>query len=142
MAYSHFRERSSAAYVGIAPSDVHAVSPCFTVAGNYDDHDTYSPLCRSGAKLEVVKRVASVRATVAGGDGITGAELKSIVARLIAFTGFARNERTIAVADDYGELKGPTAGIGHIGDHTIEGVGRCLAACSEALLASDPAGMS
>lgn len=46
------------------------------------------------------------------------------------------------ISPGYGELKGPTVRIGHMGDHTIEGVGRCLAACSEALLASDPAGMS
>ena len=89
-----------AAHVGIAPSDVHAVPLRFTVAGNYDGYDTSSLLCRSGGKVEVVERVAPVRTTVAVGDGITDAELKPIVARFIAFTGFALNDRVVALADD------------------------------------------
>ena len=33
------------------------------------------------------------------GDGITDAELKSVVAKFVAFTGFARNDRVVAAAD-------------------------------------------
>jgi aspartate aminotransferase-like enzyme len=44
-------------------------------------------------------------------------------------------ERGITISQGYGKLKSSTVRIGHMGDHTMEGMGRCLAACSEALLA-------
>lgn len=88
-----------AAYVGVASSDVHAVSLCFTDAGDYRGYDTTSPLWRSGGKPAVVRSIAPARTTVAVGDGITDAELTSVVAKFIAFTGFTRNERVVAAAD-------------------------------------------
>ena len=42
-------------------------------------------------------------------------------------------KRGIVVGNGYGKLKGSTFRIGHMGDHTVESVDRCLAACSSVL---------
>ena len=42
-------------------------------------------------------------------------------------------KRGIVVGNGYGKLKGSTFRIGHMGDHTVESVERCLAACSSVL---------
>ena len=42
-------------------------------------------------------------------------------------------KRGIIVGSGYGKLKSSTFRIGHMGDHTIETLERCLAACSSAL---------
>jgi aspartate aminotransferase-like enzyme len=44
-------------------------------------------------------------------------------------------KRGIVVGSGYGKLKSSTFRIGHMGDHTIESVERCLAACSSVLRA-------
>ena len=49
-----------------------------------------------------------------------------------AFTA-AVAKRGIVVGNGYGKLKSSTFRIGHMGDHTIETVDRCLAACSSVL---------
>jgi aspartate aminotransferase-like enzyme len=49
-----------------------------------------------------------------------------------AFTA-AVAKRGIVVGSGYGKLKSSTFRIGHMGDHTIETVDRCLAACSSVL---------
>jgi aspartate aminotransferase-like enzyme len=49
-----------------------------------------------------------------------------------AFTA-AVGKRGIVVGNGYGKLKGSTFRIGHMGDHTVETVERCLAACSSVL---------
>jgi aspartate aminotransferase-like enzyme len=41
----------------------------------------------------------------------------------------------IVVGSGYGKLKSSSFRIGHMGDHTVESVERCLAACSSALRA-------
>lgn len=48
---------------------------------------------------------------------------------------FARgvSERGIVVGAGYGKLKSSTFRIGHMGDHTVETLERCLAACAGAL---------
>jgi aspartate aminotransferase-like enzyme len=48
---------------------------------------------------------------------------------------FARgvSERGIVVGAGYGKLKSSTFRIGHMGDHTIESLERCLSACAGAL---------
>ena len=45
----------------------------------------------------------------------------------------AVTKRGIVVGSGYGKLKGSTFRIGHMGDHTVETVERCLAACSSVL---------
>lgn len=89
-----------AEYVGIAPGDVHAVPLRFTDVGEYGGYDMSSPLWRSGGKPVVVASIVPGRTAVAVGDGMTDAELKPVVARFVAFTGFARNDRVVASADD------------------------------------------
>jgi aspartate aminotransferase-like enzyme len=42
-------------------------------------------------------------------------------------------KRGIVVGNGYGKLKSATFRIGHMGDHTVETVERCLAACSSVL---------
>lgn len=42
-------------------------------------------------------------------------------------------KRGIVIGSGYGKLKGSTFRIGHMGDHTVETVERCLAACSGVL---------
>lgn len=49
-----------------------------------------------------------------------------------AFTA-AVAKRGIVVGNGYGKLKSSTFRIGHMGDHTIDTVDRCLAACSSVL---------
>jgi aspartate aminotransferase-like enzyme len=49
-----------------------------------------------------------------------------------AFT-TAVGKRGIVVGNGYGKLKGSTFRIGHMGDHTVETVEHCLAACSTVL---------
>jgi aspartate aminotransferase-like enzyme len=44
-------------------------------------------------------------------------------------------KRGIVVGSGYGKLKSSTFRIGHMGDHTVESVERCLAACSSVLRA-------
>ncbi len=51
-----------------------------------------------------------------------------------AFT-TAVGKRGMVVGNGYGKLKGSTFRIGHMGDHTVETVERCLAACSNVLRA-------
>jgi aspartate aminotransferase-like enzyme len=43
--------------------------------------------------------------------------------------------RGITIGSGYGKLRATTVRIGHMGDHTIAGVTRCLAACTDALVA-------
>ena len=45
-------------------------------------------------------------------------------------------ERGFTIGSGYGKLKSSTIRIGHMGDHTREGLDGCLAACTEALLAA------
>jgi aspartate aminotransferase-like enzyme len=45
----------------------------------------------------------------------------------------AVGKRGIVVGNGYGKLKSSTFRIGHMGDHTVETVERCLAACSSVL---------
>jgi aspartate aminotransferase-like enzyme len=49
-----------------------------------------------------------------------------------AFTG-AVGKRGIVVGNGYGKLKSSTFRIGHMGDHTVETIERCLAACASVL---------
>ena len=45
----------------------------------------------------------------------------------------AVGKRGIVVGTGYGKLKSSTFRIGHMGDHTMESLERCLAACSSVL---------
>lgn len=88
-----------AAHLGVAPADVHAVALHFDAAGEYAGYDLDSPLWRGGGKPTLVRSLHLEERILAMGDGMTDAELRSVVSTFVAFTGFARHERVVAVAD-------------------------------------------
>ena len=67
------------------------------------------------------QRSATVTA-VALPDGLTGDAIVKAVA-----------QRGFVIGGGYGQLKQRTFRIGHMGDHTVDGVARCLAACNDAI---------
>lgn len=88
-----------AASVGIAASDVHAVSLHFTANGEYAGFDEASPLTRRGGKPVVAAGIPDLqRPVVAVGDGDTDAELDTVVDEFWAFTGFAARAPVVARA--------------------------------------------
>lgn len=88
-----------AAHLGVTPTDVHAVALRFDAAGEYAGYDLESPLWRSGGKPVLVRSLRLEERILAMGDGMTDAELRSVVSTFVAFTGFARHERVVAAAD-------------------------------------------
>jgi aspartate aminotransferase-like enzyme len=45
----------------------------------------------------------------------------------------AVKERGFTIGSGYGKNRDTTVRIGHMGDHTLEGLERCLSACDAAL---------
>ena len=92
-----------AAHFGIPHADVHAVSLSFSDSGEYQDFDHESPLTRNGGKPILVRALELARRILALGDGISDAELKTdgpaSVDMFVAFTGVARREPVVQVAD-------------------------------------------
>lgn len=66
-------------------------------------------------------RAATVTAVMLP-PGVTGPQVQQAVAR-----------RGFVIGDGYGPLKQTTFRVGHMGDHTVEGLERCLDAVEEAL---------
>ncbi len=85
--------------LGVPATDVHAVPLEFTADGAYAGFDATSPLACRGGKPRVVESLHLPRPILAIGDGSTDAELKSCVDAFAAFTGVARREAVVAVAD-------------------------------------------
>jgi phosphoserine phosphatase len=88
-----------AAELGFAPDDVHGVPLQFTSDGCYAGFDATCPLACAGGKPRVAQSLSLPRPTLAVGDGSTDAELKPYVDAFAAFTGVARRESVVAVAD-------------------------------------------
>lgn len=88
-----------AAELGFAARDVHAVEVRFAADGSYAGFDPTAPLARAGGKPRVARTLGLRSPVLAVGDGSTDAELKSCVAAFAAFTGVARRESVVAVAD-------------------------------------------
>jgi phosphoserine phosphatase len=85
--------------LGFTDRDVYAVALQFAADGSYTGFDAASPLARRGGKPAVVSALGLPRPILAIGDGSTDAELKPCVAAFAAFTGVARRESVVAVAD-------------------------------------------
>jgi phosphoserine phosphatase len=85
--------------VGVPDSDVHAVSLQFDADGAYAGYDVDSPLARRGGKPQVVGALRLGGPILAVGDGITDAELKSVVQSFAAFVGTVRHETVVRRAD-------------------------------------------
>ena len=88
-----------AAELGFAAQDVHAVDVRFEPNGSYAGFDPMSPLACAGGKPRIAKTLGLRVPILAVGDGSTDAELKPCVAAFAAFTGVARRESVVAVAD-------------------------------------------
>ena len=88
-----------AARLGFAARDVHAVELRFEPDGSYAGFDPLSPLACAGGKPTVARTLGLKAPVLAVGDGSTDAELKPCVDAFAAFTGVARRESVVAVAD-------------------------------------------
>jgi aspartate aminotransferase-like enzyme len=85
---------------------------------------------RLGAELPGVRVAAE-----AGARTWTVSALTVPAGTTPAAIGKAMQERGYVIGDGYGKLRESTFRIGHMGDHTVEALGGCLAACEEALRA-------
>ncbi len=88
-----------AAGLDFTERDVHAVELQFTPGGDYAGFDASTPLARAGGKPRVVRTLCLAGPVLAVGDGSTDAEMKGSVDAFAAFTGVARRESVVAVAD-------------------------------------------
>jgi len=88
-----------AAELGFAVQDVHAVELRFTPDGAFAGFDAATPLACAGGKPRVARTLGLPGPVLAVGDGSTDAELKPCVDAFAAFTGVARRESVVAVAD-------------------------------------------
>ncbi len=87
------------ARMGIPVDKVHAVRLEFDSRGNYLSFDGASPLVVHGGKRIVADRLRLPEPVLAVGDGITDAEIRPAATAFAAYTGFARRESVIAIAD-------------------------------------------
>lgn len=86
---------------------VHAVPVLLDTQGRYCEFDSASPLCRSGGKREVCRRlVSNHRPAALVGDGITDLEPADLGIYIVGFGGVARREAVRAQADTF--VDGPS----------------------------------
>ena len=84
-----------ASHLGLAQSDLHAVSVEFDAAGEYLGYDSNSALTKSDGKARVISALRLPRPIVAVGDGATDLAMREVVD---AFTGFVSRPRIVARA--------------------------------------------
>jgi phosphoserine phosphatase len=90
--------------LGFADSDLWAVAISFDARGRYNAYDAESPLTStSRGKQEIVRQLLSNgelrRPLLMVGDGATDAATRSVADAFAAYTGFARHEAVVRVAD-------------------------------------------
>ena len=85
--------------LGVAPHQVHAVSLTRDADGTMSVLDGEQPLSTQRGKPLTVHRLALASPTVMIGDGATDAIVRGVVTEFIAYTGVARREQVVAVAD-------------------------------------------
>lgn len=88
-----------AARLGLQGDRVHAVACAFDAGGNFSSFDAGEPLVLKGGKRTVAERLRLPPPVLAVGDGMTDAEIRPIADAFAAFTGFARREPVVAIAD-------------------------------------------
>ena len=88
-----------ASHLGLAESDLHAVSVEFDAAGAYVGYDRKSPLTHADGKARVVSELGLPRPIVAVGDGATDLAMREVVDSFVAFTGFVSRPRVVARAE-------------------------------------------
>jgi phosphoserine phosphatase len=85
--------------LGISEVRVHAVRVEFDQQGDFASFDVTAPLVVQGGKRLVAESLRLRRPVLAVGDGITDAEIRPVADAFAAFTGFARREPVVAIAD-------------------------------------------
>jgi phosphoserine phosphatase len=85
--------------LGIADSDVHAVSVAVGTDGRFASYDESSPMTTSDGKRGVVESLGLPRRLVAVGDGATDLAIRPVADAFAAFTGFVRRDAVVAGAD-------------------------------------------
>jgi phosphoserine phosphatase len=85
--------------LGIPEQKVHAVAVFFSPDGGYAGFDDHSPFTQQGGKRSAVQKMNLGEPILAVGDGMTDAEMKSVVGAFAAFTGFTRRLPVIDLAD-------------------------------------------
>jgi len=86
-------------HLGLAQSDLHAVSVEFDAAGAYVGYDSDSALTKADGKARVVSELRLPRPIVAVGDGATDLATREVVDAFVAFTGFVSRPRIVARAE-------------------------------------------
>lgn len=85
--------------LGISEQHVHAVPVFFSSDGSYAGFDHHSPFTQQGGKRSAVLTMGLRAPILAVGDGMTDAEMKSVVNVFAAFTGFRRRAPVVDLAD-------------------------------------------
>jgi phosphoserine phosphatase len=85
--------------LGISQDKVHAVTVFFSPDGEYAGFDDDSPFTQQGGKRSAVQKMNLGGPILAVGDGMTDAEMKSVVGAFAAFTGFIRRSPVVDLAD-------------------------------------------
>jgi phosphoserine phosphatase len=87
------------ARLGLPAERVHAVACGFDARGAFSSFDATEPLVLQGGKRAVAEGLRLTPPVLAVGDGMTDAEIRPIADAFAAFTGFARREPVVAIAD-------------------------------------------
>jgi phosphoserine phosphatase len=88
-----------ASELGIAEQKVHAVPVFFSRAGEYAGFDNHSPFTQQYGKRLAVQQMGLSEPILAVGDGMTDAEMKSVVSAFAAFTAFKHRTPVVHMAD-------------------------------------------
>lgn len=88
-----------AAHLGLDAGAVNAVDVFHRADGSYSGYDVTSPLSVATGKRDVVAALGLPSPVLAVGDGSTDLEMKEVVERFAAFTGFVTRGNVIANAD-------------------------------------------
>jgi HAD superfamily phosphoserine phosphatase-like hydrolase len=88
-----------ALHLGVPANRVHAVSLAQDTDGTFSLLDGEQPLATQRGKPLVVQQLQLRTPTVMVGDGSTDAAVRGVVDTFIAYTGVARREKVVAVAD-------------------------------------------
>jgi len=85
--------------LGFTDDELCAVDVYWNDAGEYRGFDRGSPLATQGGKLDVVRKLALPRPTLAVGDGSTDLAMRDAVDEFAAFTGFVRRDAVVRAAE-------------------------------------------
>ena len=85
--------------LGVPDRSLHAVSVYFTDKGEYAGFESMSLLTQQQGKRITVQKMGLPAPTLAVGDGMTDCEMKPVVTKFAAYTGFTRREPVLERAD-------------------------------------------